>query len=148
MNLGPWFAGGAECPAPRCNLDLEISSENFLASQEGLGFIFNTPRVLRTLLFDGCPTPLIQTAQHFPSAAWKGTADTDSLRSQLTDVPVSHSLGLLEEPQDKKIGVFMFLPTLGQVNPLLSQTSKIQSVTVTPLALRSFCFYICLLVLF
>lgn len=87
---------------PRRNLDLEISSLNLLALQEGLGFIFNVPRVFQTLPFNQYPVPLIKIAQRFPSAAVslpgkeKQTLIHLSLSLPVcTIVPVSHYLGLL-----------------------------------------------------
>ena len=87
---------------PRCNLDLEISSLNLLALQEGLGFVFNVPHVFQTLLFNRYPIPLIKIAQHFPSVAvpLPGKEEQTPVRLSLslvvcTIVPVSHYLGLL-----------------------------------------------------
>lgn len=61
---------------PRCNLDLEISSLNLLALQEGLGFIFNVPHVFQTLLFNQCPVPPDKDSAAFPlhchPSVWKG----------------------------------------------------------------------------
>lgn len=59
---------------PHHNLHLEVITLN-LAMQEGLGIIFNVPRVFQALLSPG-PGPALKAVQHFPSAC-KGEANPD-----------------------------------------------------------------------
>lgn len=76
---------------PHHNLDLEGITLN-LAVQEGLGCLFNVPRLFQALLTQG-PGPAAKAVQHFPSAC-KGEANTDLSESELGAVHHSVRISL------------------------------------------------------
>lgn len=84
--------GNQSTSQPHHNLQLEVMITLNLATQEGLGVIFNVPRVFQALLSPG-PGPALKAVQHFPSAC-KGEANPDLSESELGAVHRSARISL------------------------------------------------------